>query len=231
MTYQAVLSEMDAAHNSGIYRNETDMFRRVNQALGPAYLTYVTNGNNNSDVGNMLGAVVYARSKYWPGNYSGGADGAPERFYADQLWWRLKDDTTLSQMQSDAKAWVNDWSNGSHGGPGTGGSLGGLPTGLPQVGTSVGAGVSAVTTPVVDAVTSVVTSLPDAVANIGKVLNAMYDVLRWFTSPSHLWRVAKFLLGAVMIVLGGMAIVKDTSVGKALTGMAGPVGKAVAMAA
>ena len=75
-----------------------------------------------------------------------------------------------------------------------------------------------------------VTALPDAVANIGKVLNAMYDVIRWFTSPAHLWRVAQFLMGMGMIFVGGMAIIKDSPVGQVLKENIGSAAKMAAFA-
>lgn len=82
------------------------------------------------------------------------------------------------------------------------------------------------------AIPAAVEGLTDAVAlgNIGNVLSAIYDFIRWFTNPSHLWRVAKFFIGVAMIFLGGMSIIKDTPVGKAAMSLGGPVGKVAAIA-
>lgn len=67
-----------------------------------------------------------------------------------------------------------------------------------------------------ESVPAAVRGLVEPLADIGSVLSSFYDLMRWFTSPQNLWRVAKGIMGALMIFYGGMAIITQSSVGSAV---------------
>jgi hypothetical protein len=176
---------------------------QVNQGIQPAFIAYVTHGNSPSDVSNFNSALLYAIHTKWPTPYTGKLDDkAPARAYADDLYRRTKDDHDVAGLKADVQSWFSTGANKSQA----------IPSGNP-----------------LSDVTGVVTALPDAVQNIGNVLGSFFDIIRWFTSPENLWRVAKFFLGAVMIYFGGTTLIKGTPLGKNVMNTASTVGKLAAI--
>jgi hypothetical protein len=70
--------------------------------------------------------------------------------------------------------------------------------------------------------------IADAVGFLGDIMKSFFDVIRWFTSPENLWRVAKFFIGSGLIYFGGTSLIKGIPLGK---GIQDTVGKAAMVAA
>lgn len=213
-----------ASANTVISRTQgisTDNMGPATKAMAwirPAVDEYVLGSNNgDGNVASFNTVLIYVIHQYAPTPNPQGDKNQP-RFYLDALYRMTGDDHNFSSLTDDVKSWWQ--STGAVSQKEVASGKAGLP--VESVNPSVNPNLNTVGRAAGDVLGAL--NPLSGIELVGQVLSQAYDILRWFTSPANLWRVAKFILGIGMLYFGFNSLIRGTdayqAVEKTVTGVA-----------